>query len=294
MARFIKTVTASGESIGGGAGVTLDQVCTAVCTVISANAQNKETAVAGGVYTAATPDIIPGYNGCWKMICNCPQWTDCYGCCLIWNIDTERYRGFRIQYRGIRSCACCYMYFCPGFGTETCFCCCDEAYRGMCTCGWPQRSCVQWNTYNKCYMITSACIYCCSRPVDIGWGFDFCIWMPAWKDPGRTQSGNIFYKWVYKKNIAGEANSYCYPGCDVHWGMAFCPNMGWSVNQVGYTGFLSRMCLKVHDVPFQPTTVGGNYCSTTGGNMLAGQPCWSIYGIPCHRPHFGTVDGTFA
>ena len=143
-------------------------------------------------------------------------------------------------------------------------------------------------------MITSACIYCCSRPVDIGWGFDFCIWMPAWKDPGRTQSGNIFYKWVYKKNIAGEANSYCYPGCDVHWGMAFCPNMGWSVNQVGYTGFLSRMCLKVHDVPFQPTTVGGNYCSTTGGNMLAGQPCWSIYGIPCHRPHFGTVDGTFA
>jgi len=38
MARFIKKVSADGTSSGGGAGVSLSEVCTAVCNVICANA----------------------------------------------------------------------------------------------------------------------------------------------------------------------------------------------------------------------------------------------------------------
>ena len=38
MARFIKTISADGSSAGGGSGVSLAEVCTAVCNVICANA----------------------------------------------------------------------------------------------------------------------------------------------------------------------------------------------------------------------------------------------------------------
>ena len=46
--------------------------------------------------------------------------------------------------------------------------------------------------------------------------------------------------------------------------------------------------MRMENNPFMSALSSGNYESSVGGACAAGQPCWTIWGIPCHRPEFGT------
>ena len=112
MTRFIKTVTSEGgTSSGGSTGLSVKDVCNTICTLSTQDVANQPS-----------PRISQGFS-CWEMLCNCPSWDDCYGCCMIWNVDTMKYKAFRLRYNGIRVCACCYQYIMPGVGNDVCFCC---------------------------------------------------------------------------------------------------------------------------------------------------------------------------
>ena len=108
MARYVSTKTASGGGSSGAVGLTATDVCNTICKLATQTPADQPS-----------PLIMPGF-GCWEMVCNCPCWTDCYGCCAIWCVDTSKYRGFRIHYNGVRSRGCCYTYLYPGFGNDSC------------------------------------------------------------------------------------------------------------------------------------------------------------------------------
>ena len=86
MTRYIKTVSSTGTSSGGSAGLTAADVCNTICTL------------ATQAPTAGTTRIMPGFNE-WVVICNCPDWNDCYGCsvCLLYTSPSPRdQRGSRM------------------------------------------------------------------------------------------------------------------------------------------------------------------------------------------------------
>ena len=280
MARYVSTKTASGGSGGGGAaGVTLAQVCTAVCNTVC-NLATQTPA------SQPSPLIMPGF-GCWEMICNCPCWDKCYGCCIIWCVDTTKYKGFKIHYNGVRTCACCYQYLYPGFGTDDCFCCCSNTYRGKCTCNWPLDSCCCWCGYQCCWVGKEACIYCNSFSSDQGWSFEFCVMAPRWKTCTSGNQGlGIWYDWSYKKWIKC-CDCQTYTGCDRAKGNTHCSCIFWNCDQ-NSNYYLSRICLRTQETPFQSTLKAGNYTAADGAECMLGVPCWTIWAIPCDRPCFGT------
>lgn len=288
MARYVTTKSASGSSSGGGAGVTLDQVCTAVCNVVCC----LTTQQAG-----LTTSISPGY-GEWEMICNCPNWTDCYGCNVIWCIDTSKYKAFKIKYNGIANCACCYTYMCLGFGPpksiNDCFCSCSNAYYAYCTCAWPVKSCCCWQAYACCAMLNGACVYCCNGVTSQSWGFEWIVCAPPWKKcTNDGQGGGVYFDFYYKKFIA-ECGEYYFPNWDRQKGFNFCSCLHWSKQQ-NTDCYLERLCMKFSDSPMQPT-VGTDtfltWCANQGGMCYTGIPCWTIWGVPCYRPKFGTCSMT--
>ena len=85
MARYVSTKTASGASAGGSAGLSSVDVCNLICNLSTQSPADSPS-----------PLIMPGF-GCWQMICNCPCWTECYGCCVIWCIDTSKYKAFKVH-----------------------------------------------------------------------------------------------------------------------------------------------------------------------------------------------------
>ena len=172
MGRFIKTVSATGASSGGDTGLTAADVCNTICTL------------ATQAPTAGTTRIMPGFNE-WIVICNCPDWNDCYGCNIEWTIDTSLYRAFKWCYRGIRMCACCYMYMCfgmKGSAGHNCYCSCSNSYCVGCMCGWPVYSnCGIPNQGQCCMMFTGVCLYCCNTQYDSITHMEFGIAAPGWK-----------------------------------------------------------------------------------------------------------------
>ena len=282
MARYVSTKSASGGS-SGSAGITLEEVCTAVCNTVCKLATQDPA-------SQPSPLIMPGF-GCWEMICNCPCWTDCYGCCAIWCVDTSKYRGFKIRYNGVRSRGCCYTYLYPGFGNDSCFCCCNYAYRGACICQWPFKSGGGWTAYNCCSMHINACVFCCQSSIDSGFSWEMSIFSPSWK--GCTSGGQgtgVWYDWWFPKFIRC-CDCYCYTGCDRQMGNNFCSCLFWGPGQdSGTTNHVTRMCMRFEYTPFEPVTCGGSYQVCGGGDQLVGQPCWTIWGIPCDRPCFGTCS----
>ena len=48
--------------------------------------------------------------------------------------------------------------------------------------------------------------------------------------------------------------------------------------------------MKTSESPFMSALAGGTYQSPNGGALSAGQPCWTIWGMPCFRPRFGVAD----
>ena len=276
MARFVSTKTAAGGSSGGAAGLTEADICTTICNL----------------NTSCTSSNLTSGFSCWRMICNCPCWTECYGCNIQWCVDTEKYRAIRLFYNGIRQRACCWMYLCAGFGTPECYCCCDQAYRGMCVCNWPQKSCCCWNAYNCCHLGGDACIYCCNGAYDDIWSMQFTICAPNWKGCYEQGQG-IFYDFQYKKYARAHNTEYEYNGWDRIAGYSYCSCMNWNKNQ-GSDKYLSKICLSTSDTPFMSTLVEGTYTATRGGACATGQPCWTIWGVPCDRPCFGTCTMTTA
>jgi len=282
MTRYVSTKSASGASSGGGAGLSATDVCNTICKLATQSPANQPS-----------PLVMPGF-GCWQMICNCPCWTDCYGCCMIWNVDTLKYRAFRLQYTGIRNCACCYTYICPGFGNSNCFCNCSNTYRGACVCMWPMKSCCCWEVYNCCGMQKDACIYCCNRQWDNAWSFQFTICSPEWKGcTSGNQGTGVFYDFKYARKFVACCDDYNSNGHDRFRGMTHCSCLFWNCNMNSFY-YLTRMCLKVHQTPFQSLLNAGNYPTNEGGDHMVGTPCWTIWGVPCDRPQFGTCSMTTA
>ena len=294
MARFIKKVSADGSSTGGGAGVSLAQVCTAVCNVMCANATCQTgsiTATDGNDATVSTPQVFPGY-GCWQMICNCPCWTDCYGCCVIWCVDTSKYRAFKIRYNGIVNRKCCYTYMCWHWGTQNCFCTCsgNDVLRGTCVCNYPMctPNCGQWQQY-ECGWIFG-CIYCCQMTADAIWWFEYTICgTDYYKCTSNNRGITILYDLCYPK-WRNNCNCYTWAGHDRHKGRnAQCECIMWNCCQ-NSAQYLTRICLKTSDSPIESALNYGSYQAQNGGSISAGQPCWTIWGMPCYRPRFGVAE----
>ena len=297
MARFIKKVSSDGTSSGGGAGVSLAEVCTAVCNVICANATcqvpNRITATSGNDATTHTPQIIPGYS-CWQMICNCPCWTDCYGCDIIWCVDTSKYRAFRIRYNGIRNCKCCYTYMCWHWGDSSCFCCCssNNNVRGMCVAEWPMTCdchCYsQWCNFSC--GTASGCIYCCGMASDAIWWFEYTICGTDYYKCTSQNRGNTILVDICYAKCRNNCDRYQWAG---HTRMKArnhsCDCLMWNCTQ-NSSHYLSRICLRVSNTPFMSAIAGGSYQSQNGGVNSAGQPCWTIWGMPCFRPKFGATE----
>ena len=95
MARYVSTKSASGGSSGGGAaaGLSASDVCNQICKLSTDAAGTPGSTVASDL-TSQASEISGGYSQ-WKMICNCPCWTDCYGCNVLWCFDSTKYRGYR-------------------------------------------------------------------------------------------------------------------------------------------------------------------------------------------------------
>ena len=138
-------------------------------------------------------------------------------------------------------------------------------------------------------MSKESCVYCCNSQYDNAWSFEFCIMAPSWK--GCT-SGNLgtgfWYDWHYKKFIRC-CDCHNYSGCDRYKGQVNCACIFWSKEQ-NSTHYVSRMCVRTSDTSFQSVLAGGNYPTNEGGDLMIGMPCWTIWGIPCDRPQFGTCS----
>jgi hypothetical protein len=273
MAKYVTTKTAAGGSSGGGGGITLADVCNTICTL----------------NTSCDSDGINSGFSCWRMICNCPCWTDCYGCNVVWNVDTLNYRAIRLYYTGIRQQKCCWMYICPGFGSDTCYCCCSNAYRGYCVCNWPVKSCCCWTAYNCCHLGKDTCIYCCNGAYDDLWSMQFTVCAPNWKGC-YEQGGGIFYSFWYKKYGRAHYTEYDYTGWDITRGYSYCSCINWNCDQGDVNAYLTKLCLMTTDTPFQSALADGTYNSGRGGACSVGVPCWTIWGVPCNRPCFGSCS----
>jgi hypothetical protein len=290
MARFIKTISADGGTSGGSAGLSAKDVCNQICKLSTEAAGTPGTTVATSLDSQVNE--ISGGFGEWKMICNCPCWTECYGCQVIWNFDTTKYSAFKLVYRGMRLCACCYMYLCGGIGNPDCFCNCQYAYMGACVCCWPQKSCCCWDSYYCNQMFKEACVYCCNSPCDDLHGFEWTIWSPKFSWGGPKKGGWVNYDFRYKKFIRNNWDNYGWQSEDRHLGTVYCHCIFWSPCQVTDNRYFSRLCMKTANTPFQSALAAGQYNNSIGGACAGGQPCWTIWGKPCFRPEFGTCSMT--
>ena len=290
MARYVSTKSASGGSSGGGAaaGLSASDVCNQICKLSTDAAGTPGSTVASDL-TSQASEISGGYSQ-WKMICNCPCWTDCYGCNVVWCFDSTKYRGYKLVYSGMRLCACCYAYWCNGIGSVDCFCCCNNAYMGTCICCWPTKSCCCLDAYHCCNMLRSNCVYCCNTPYDDMWGFEWTVWSPcnaAWGCP--KQGAGVMWDFSWKKFIRNNWADYHYASRDRQMGFTYCHCLYWSPCQNSSTSrYFARLLMRMENNPFMSALSSGNYESSVGGACAAGQPCWTIWGIPCHRPEFGT------
>ena len=279
MARYVSTKTAAGGSSGGG-GLSLADVCTAVCNTVCKLATQTPA-------NQPSPLVMPGF-GCWEMICNCSCWTDCYGCCVIWCVDTSKYKAFKINYNGVRICACQYMYMYPGVGNDDCFCCCSNTYKGRCICDWPSSSCCCWCGYQCCWMGKEMCVYCWGVQYDKAFNIEFCIRAPKWKNcTSGGQGTGFWYNFAYKK-WTNCCDGHCFTSCDRVMGTNHCSCLMWSCEQ-NTSNYITRMCLRTESTPFMSTLAGaGNWNPNDGAENILGVPCWTIWAMPCDRPTFGT------
>ncbi len=150
MTRYVKTVTASGQSSGGGAGLSAADVCATIdtylpkytgqvgltttvvgrkdysctCTVLcddtADNTSNYPGTDSGLQYATASAGDQMG-NWFPLAVCNC--WTCCYcDCaCIEFSLPSHCYDAFIIRFNGVRIKRCCTLNFLWSWGTESCY-----------------------------------------------------------------------------------------------------------------------------------------------------------------------------
>ena len=155
MGRFIKTVSTSGESSGGTAGLSAADVCATICTLLpkytgqvgltttfigrkeldcsgdsetyagigvsASNTTNYPGTDAGLQYATASGAVHSGGNWYPLAVCNC--WTCCYqDCtCLEFSFPSHCYDAFIIRWNGVQIKRCCYFNYLWAFGTDSCY-----------------------------------------------------------------------------------------------------------------------------------------------------------------------------
>ena len=153
MTRYVKTVSASGASSGGAAGLSAQDVCgvidtylpqykgkvglsttflgidardclDACCTnesITPCNTTNYPGTAAGLQYATASGAVQSGGNWYPLAVCNC--WTCCYQrcTCLEFSFPTHCYDAFIVRWNGIIIKRCCYFNWLWSFGTESCY-----------------------------------------------------------------------------------------------------------------------------------------------------------------------------
>ena len=152
MARFVKTVSTTGESTGGSAGLSAADVCKTICTLLpkykgqvglatdflGLSARDcTDTCCTNESYDACNTTNYPGtpsglqyatasagdHQGNWYalQVCNC--WTCCYDrcTCLEWSLPTHCYDAFSIRFNGIKIPRCCYFNYGFAIGTDNCY-----------------------------------------------------------------------------------------------------------------------------------------------------------------------------
>ena len=99
------------------------------------------------------------------------------------------------------------------------------------------------------------------------------------------------WDWRYKKFIRSNWDNYNWASRDRQRGITHCACMYWSPCQ-NDSFYFSRLCIHFDNNMFQSALSAGNYEAAAGGACAAGQPCWTIWGMPCFRPEFGTCSMT--
>lgn len=151
MTRYVKTVSASGESTGG-SGLTAADVCNTICTLLPkyvgqvgltttlmgrsarncldvdctaesitpCNTTNYPGTDSGLQYATASAG---DHMGNWYPLAVCNCWTCCYdGCiCLEYEFPSHCYDAFIMRWNGIKICRCCYFNYNFSFGTDSCY-----------------------------------------------------------------------------------------------------------------------------------------------------------------------------
>ena len=284
MARFVATKTASGGSSGGGAGVTLQQVCSAVCCVIN-------DSIVGTALTNTLPKC--GNPDGWELICNCNQWDSTWGTCILWEVDTERYRAFRWCIRGITHCGCCHQKFCMYLVNSSGNCQTNVGYRwyesgdskpwpiGSCCC-WQAQSgdCVCW-----CWCCCgSACAVPQAVTIEIGQSVSKANCMS-----GNNGQNGVCFDICYGLEQPWCDQSCCHYGSNRIKGAAWCHPLVWSKVQHNDRYFKYLKIINNYGwIPTHKASVGWQCWFT---DKPQGYPCWSLYGIPCDRP---TITGSNA
>ena len=308
MSRFVKTVAAADGSGGGGgsdAGLTAAQACQyackAVCDMFCTN--------------LICPECRPYYNTLptptvddWVVVCHCDCWTNCYGQNVVWCLDTNKYKGFKWCYRGVRIKGCCWWYGQMGMAAKgvDCFCCCTNTYRNACKCHFPLTQCCSacWSFYEQC-MIEIGCQQCCSSQCDGLFNFGWAVF-PQWQKALSNQSrvyGQVGYCiWMPKGN---RDSVQCAGGSEVYMGTnSHCiSKIVWNEAQAckGTTCYLDRWCLCVNgghafssaisNGCWEQNTHNGTDCD---GNQLPSgvTPSWTMWAIPCCYPmNIGSYSG---
>ncbi len=244
MSRFVKTVATADGGGGGGssdAGMTAAQACQyackAICDMFCTNMKCPECRP----YYNTLP--VPTVND-YVVVCHCDCWTNCYGQGMVFCLDTNKYRGFKWCYRGVRVKGCCWWYGKMGMAAKgvDCFCCCNNSYRMSCKCHFPLTQCCNacWQFWDQGY-IEIGCMQCCQSQCDgnfnFGWEIfpvwqksqqnttrvrsqvGFCVWMPRGnRDPMQCAGGYEIYMGETKprKNFIACGSNSLYGSMDVY------------------------------------------------------------------------------
>ena len=277
MARFVTTKTASGGSTGGSAGVSLQQVCTAVCCVIR-----------DGIVGTAATNTLPKFGNPdgWELICNCNQWDNCWGTCILWEVDTERYRAFRWCIRGITFCGCCHHYFCTYLVNSAGNCQTNVGYRYWdmrANKPWPIGSCCCWEAYSGdciCW-----CWYCCGTNCSMPQAITIEVGQSVSKSncmSGQNGQYGVCFDICYGHRWAACDYSCCWGGSNRIKGGVWCHPLVWAKSQHADRYF--KHLKIITNYGWIPTHKASVSWQCWFGDQPQGYPCWSLYGIPCDRP----------
>ncbi len=231
MTRYVKTVSATGASSGGAAGLSAQDVCgvidtylpkykgqvglsttflgidardclDACCTnesITPCNTTNYPGTDAGLQYATASAG---NHMGNWYALAVCNCWTCCYDrcTCLEFSFPTHCYDAFIIRWNGVKICRCCYWNYSHAFGTNSCY---SQGYPWSSGSGCCQYSyCTRPGGSNTCTGITFP--YSQYSPITNSWqNFNGrCITTPCNK-----------YKGIWIGGDYGGTEGACYSCC---------------------------------------------------------------------------------